>query len=79
LKSSLEGGGNKGKQRRTNIDVKAEQNKLAEERKRKERANGGDDRFSKKSKNEDALEGKMFDVTDDELGMEFFLKSRLIC
>jgi hypothetical protein len=43
LKSSLEGGGNKGKQRRTNINVEAEQNKLAEERKRKERANGGDD------------------------------------
>jgi pre-mRNA-processing factor SLU7 len=72
-----EGGGDKGKQRRTSIDVEAEQSKLAEERKRKERANDGDDRFSKKSRNEEALEGKKFDVTEDELGTVFFLKSKL--
>jgi pre-mRNA-processing factor SLU7 len=38
------------------IDVEAEQSKLAEERKRKSRVNEGDDRFSKKTKNEEALE-----------------------
>ncbi|KAI0297192.1 Pre-mRNA splicing Prp18-interacting factor-domain-containing protein [Russula brevipes] len=65
--SPLEGGGDKERQRRTNVDVEAEQGKLAEERKRKERANDGDDRFSKKSKNEEALESKKFDVTEDEL------------
>jgi ribosomal protein S8E len=62
------GGGNKGKQRKTDIDVEDEQSKLAEERKRKGRANDGDDRFSKKSKNEEAAESKKFDVTEDELG-----------
>jgi pre-mRNA-processing factor SLU7 len=62
------GGGNKGKQRKTDIDVEAEQSKLAEERKRKGRANDGDDRFSKKSKNEEAAESKKFDVSEDELG-----------
>jgi pre-mRNA-processing factor SLU7 len=65
---SLEGGGgNKGKQRKTDIDVEEEQSKLAEERKRKGRANEGDDRFSKKSKNEEAAESKKFDMTEDEL------------
>ena len=62
------GGGNKGKQRKTDIDVEAEQSKLAEERKRKGRVNEGDDRFSKKSKNEEAAESKKFDVSEDELG-----------
>ncbi|KAH9992611.1 pre-mRNA-splicing factor SLU7 [Russula vinacea] len=61
------GGGNKGKQRKTDIDVEAEQSKLAEERKRKGRVNEGDDRFSKKSKNEEAAESKKFDVSEDEL------------
>jgi pre-mRNA-processing factor SLU7 len=61
-------GGNKGKQRKTDIDVEDEQSKLAEERKRKGRTNDGDERFSKKSKNEEAAEGKKFDVTEDELG-----------
>ena len=71
-KSLSEGGsGDKGKQRKTEIDVEAEQDKLAEERKRKGRVNEGDDRFSKKSKNEEAVESKKFDVTEDELGMEF--------
>jgi len=65
--SPFEGGGDKERQRRTNVEVEAEQGKLAEERKRKERANDGDDRFSKKSKNEEALESKKFDVTEDEL------------
>ena len=65
------GGGNKGKQRKTEVDVEAEQGKLAEERKRKGRVNEGDDRFSKKSKNEEAAESKKFDVTEDELGTRF--------
>jgi hypothetical protein len=65
------GGGDKGKQRRTDVDVEAEQSKLSEERKRKGRVNEGDDRFSKKSKNEEAVESKKFDVSEDELGMDF--------
>ena len=67
-KSPPGGGWDKGKQRRTDIDVEAEQNKLAEERKRKARVNEGDDRLSKKSKNDEAVENKKFDVTEDELG-----------
>jgi hypothetical protein len=71
-KSPPEGdGGDKGKQRKTDVDVEAEQSKLTEERKRKGRANDGDDRFSKKSKNEEAAESKKFDVSEDELGMDF--------
>ena len=71
-KSLSEGGdGDKGRQRKTDIDVEAEQNRLSEERKRKARINEGDDRFSKKSKNEEAAEGKKFDLSEDELGMDF--------
>ena len=74
--SAPEGGsGNKGKQRKTEIDVEAEQGKLAEERKRKGKVNEGDERFSKKSKTEEAAESKKFDVTEDELGAEFFQDS----
>lgn len=65
------GGGDKEKQRKTDVDVEAEQNKLSEERKRKARVNEGDERFSKKSKNEEAAESKKFDVSEDELGMDF--------
>jgi pre-mRNA-processing factor SLU7 len=65
---SPEGGGNKGKQRKSDIDVEEEQSKLAQERKRKARANEGDDRFSKKSKDEEGAESKKFDVSEDELG-----------
>jgi hypothetical protein len=71
ISRSPEGGGDKGKQRKTDIDVEAEQSKLAQERKRKARANEGDDRFSKKSKDEEGVEGKKFDVTEDELGTSF--------
>ena len=72
LKSPPEGGGgDKGKQRKTDIDVEAEQSKLSEERKRKGRVNEGDDRFTKKSKNEEAAESKKFDVSEDELGTDF--------
>lgn len=70
-KPPLEDGGNKGKQRKTDIDVEEEQSKLSEERKRKARANEGDDRFSKKSRDEEAVENKKFDVTEDELGTVF--------
>ncbi len=70
---SPDGGRDKGKQGKTDIDVEAEQSKLAEERKRKARANEGDDRFSKKSKNEEAVESKKFDVTGDDLGTVFVL------
>jgi pre-mRNA-processing factor SLU7 len=63
--------GDKGKQRKTDVDVEAEQSKLSEERKRKGRANEGDDRFSKKSKGEEAAESKKFDVSEDELGTYF--------
>jgi hypothetical protein len=71
-KSAPEGGsGDKGKQRKTDVDVDAEQSKLSEERKRKGRANEGDERFSKKSKNEEAVESKKFDVSEDELGTDF--------
>jgi pre-mRNA-processing factor SLU7 len=66
------GGGDKGKQRKADVDVEAEQNKLSDERKRRARANDGDERFSKKSKNEEAAEGKKFDVSEDELGMISF-------
>ena len=59
LKSPPGGGsGDKGKQRKTDVDVEAEQGKLSDERKRRARANDGDDRFSKKSKNEEAAESK---------------------
>ena len=58
-------GGDKGKQGRGDIDVEMEQSRLAEERKRKSRVNEGDDRFSKKTKNE---ESKKFDVSEDDLG-----------
>ena len=68
---SPEGGGNKGKQRKSDIDVEEEQSKLAQERKRKARANEGDDRFSKKSKDEEGAESKKFDVSEDELGALF--------
>ena len=68
---SPEGGGDKGKQRKTDIDVEAEQSKLAQERKRKARVNEGDDRFSKKSKDEESVESKKCDVTEDELGAFF--------
>ncbi|KAF8502257.1 pre-mRNA-splicing factor SLU7 [Russula emetica] len=61
------GGGDKGKQWKTDVDVEAEQSKLSEERKRKERVNEGDERFSKKSKNEEAAESKKFDVSEDDL------------
>ncbi|KAI0270772.1 pre-mRNA-splicing factor SLU7 [Russula aff. rugulosa BPL654] len=61
------GGGDKGKQRKTDVDVEAEQGKLSDERKRRARANEGDERFSKKSKNEEAVESKKFDVSEDEL------------
>lgn len=67
-KLSAGAGGDKGKQRRGDIDVEAEQGKLAEERKRKSRVNEGDDRFSKKTKNEETLESKKFDVTEVDLG-----------
>ena len=67
-KLSVGAGGDKGKQRRGDIDVEAEQNNLAEERKRKSRVNEGDDRFSKKTKGEEVHEGKKFDVTEDDLG-----------
>jgi pre-mRNA-processing factor SLU7 len=73
-KSPPEGGdGDKGKQRKTDadVDVEAEQSKLSEERKRKGRANEGDERFSKKSKGEEAAESKKFDVSEDELGTYF--------
>ena len=53
------------------MDVEEEQSKLTEERKRKARANDGDDRFSKKSKAEEGVESKKFDVSEDELGMDF--------
>jgi len=67
-KLSAGGGGDKGK-RRGDIDVEAEQSKLVEERnKRKSRANEGDDRFNKKTKNEEAHESKKFDVSEDDLG-----------
>jgi pre-mRNA-processing factor SLU7 len=68
LKLSAGAGGDKGKQRRGDIDVEAEQNNLAEERKRKSRVNEGDDRFSKKTKGEEVLESKKFDVSEDDLG-----------
>lgn len=68
---SPEGGRDKGKQRKTDIDVEAEHGKLSDERKRKARANEGDDRFSKKSKDEEAVESKKFDVSEDELGTAF--------
>jgi len=64
-------GGDKGKQRKTEVDVEGEQSKLSEERKRKGRTNEGDERFSKKSKDEEAVESKKFDVSEDELGMDF--------
>jgi hypothetical protein len=70
-KSPPEDGGDKGKQRKTDINVEAEQSKLSEERKRKARVNEGDDRFSKRSKDEEAAESKKFDVTEDELGTVF--------
>jgi len=70
---SPDGGRDKGKQGKADIDVEAEQSKLAEERKRKARVNEGDDRFSKKSKNEEAVESKKFDVTGDDLGTVFAL------
>ena len=71
-KSPPEGGsGDKGKQRKSDVDVEAEQGKLSDERKRRARANDGDERFSKKSKNEEAAESKKFDVSEDELGMDF--------
>jgi pre-mRNA-processing factor SLU7 len=60
--------GEKGKQRRGDIDVEVEQSKLAEDRKRKSRVNEGDDRFSKKTKKDEAVESKKFDVTGDDLG-----------
>jgi pre-mRNA-processing factor SLU7 len=66
-----DGGGDNGKQRKTGINVEAEQSKLSDERKRKARANDGDERFSKKSKDEEAAESKKFDVSEDELGMDF--------
>jgi len=69
--TSPEGGGDKEKQRKTDIDVEAEQSKLAQERKRKARVNEGDDRFSKKSKDEESAESKKCDVTEDELGTLF--------
>jgi pre-mRNA-processing factor SLU7 len=68
---SPETGRDKGKQRKTDIDVETEQSKLSDERKRKARANEGDDRFSKRSKDEEAVESKKFDVSEDELGTEF--------
>jgi hypothetical protein len=51
------------------MDVEEEQSKLSEERKRKARATDGDERFHKKSKAEEVLESKKFDVTEDDLGM----------
>lgn len=60
----------KGKQRKTDIDVEAEQSRLSEERKRKAKTNEGDERFNKKSKAEEAVESKKFDVTEEELGTE---------
>ena len=60
----------KGKQRKTDIDVEAEQGRLSEERKRKAKTNEGDERFNKKSKAEEAVESKKFDVTEEELGTE---------
>jgi flagellar motor protein MotB len=71
ISRSPEGGGDRGKQQKTDVDVEAEQSKLSEERKRKARANEGDDRFSKRSKAEEAVESKKFDVTEDELGTVF--------
>ena len=68
LKLSAGAGGDKGKQRMGDIDVEAEQGKLADERKRKSRVNEGDDRFSKKTKGEEVLESKKFDVSEDDLG-----------
>ncbi|KAI0266861.1 Pre-mRNA splicing Prp18-interacting factor-domain-containing protein [Gloeopeniophorella convolvens] len=65
--SVADGSGDKGKRKQMDIDIDAAQNNLAEERKRKSRANEGDDRFSKKSKADESLEGKKFDVTEDEL------------
>jgi pre-mRNA-processing factor SLU7 len=73
LKSAPEDGGDKGKQRKTDIDVEAEQSKLADERKRKARAIDGDDRFTKKSKNEEAVESQKFDVTGVELGTKSYV------
>jgi hypothetical protein len=67
------GGMDKGKQRKTDIDVEAEQSRLSEERKRKAKTNEGDDRFNKKSKAEEAVESKKFDVTEEELGTEVVL------
>lgn len=67
-KLSIETSGDKGKERRGDIDVEAAQSNLAEERKRKSRINEGDDRFSKKTKSEEALEGKRFDVSEVDLG-----------
>jgi pre-mRNA-processing factor SLU7 len=54
-KLSAGAGGDNGKQRRGDIDVEVEQSKLPEEHKRKSRVNEGDDRFSKKTKHEEAL------------------------
>ena len=68
LKLSAGAGGDKGKQKRGDIDVEEEQSKLAEERKRKSRVNEGDDRFSKKTKSEEVLESKRFDVSEVDLG-----------
>ena len=68
---SESGGGDRGKQQKTDVDVDAEQSKLSDERKRRARATDGDERFSKKSKNEEAAESKKFDVSEDELGMDF--------
>jgi pre-mRNA-processing factor SLU7 len=76
-KLSAGAGGDKGKQRRGEIDVEAEQSNLAEERKRKSRVNEGDDRFSKKTKGEEVHEGKKFDVTEDDLGTCHQLTDRI--
>jgi len=71
-RSPPEGGSvDKGKQLKTDIDVEAEQSKLSDERKRRARTNDGDERFSKKSKNEEAVESKKFDVTEGDLGTVF--------
>jgi pre-mRNA-processing factor SLU7 len=75
---SPEGGGNKGKQQKSDIDVEEEQSKLAQERKRKARATEGDDRFSKKSKDEEGAESKKFDVSEDELGALFVRIKELV-
>ncbi len=76
-KSPPEGGDwDKGKQRKIDVDVEGEQSKLSEERKRRARANDGDERFSKKSKNEEAVDSKKFDVSEDDLGTFFFSRFR---